>query len=178
MNRLFPFYDLNKNFNVYNRVFNYVNTYLENLPKMVNQTVIFDIDDTLVDTSRIIFQSDNIVLFDQIEPIVQLCKRCKQLGYKIIILTARYKEAIMSSIQNLNLFHIQYDEIYHNDNKEEPSFKIQFKKELMRENNIVLCIGDQLTDIKGVDNSLGIKLPCKKNINAYFTYNNVNFYEI
>lgn len=174
MNHLF----LNKKTDVYNRVYNYVNTYLENLPKIANGTVIFDIDDTLIDISKVIRKSHNIVLFDQIEPIVRLCKRCKELGYKVIILTARYKHAMMSSFQNLNLFHIEYDEIYHNEKEEDPRFKIQFKQNLANTNNIILCIGDQWHDIQGIYNSLGIKLPCRQNKNAYFTFNNVNFYEI
>jgi phosphoglycolate phosphatase-like HAD superfamily hydrolase len=178
MNRIFPFYDSNKQPNVYNRVYNYVNTYLENLPQINNGTVIFDIDDTLINTSKLIRKTPEIMLFEQIEPIVRLCKRCKQLGYKVIILTARYKHALQSSLANLQLFDIPFDEIYHNDDEQDASFKIQFKQNLSRTNNIILCIGDQFCDIQGIDNSLGIKLPCREDKSAHFTFNNVNFYEI
>lgn len=73
---------------------------------------------------------------------------------------------------------IKYDEIYHNNNYPDISFKINLKKKLSKSNNIILSIGDQWPDIKGLNDCLCIKLPSYQEQIAYYTFNNINYYII
>lgn len=178
-----------KYYNKLNEVNYLLYNYLINFSKIKNKknTVIFDIDDTLVFTDRAnLFPNkkfpNNLIhgymLFPEIPQIVQIIKLCKQLGFKIIIITARPYESEISSKKNLELLGIQYDEIYHNKNYPDLNFKIQLKQKLSKTNNIILSVGDQWPDIQGLKNCLGIKLPSLEDHNAYFTYDNTNYYTI
>jgi predicted secreted acid phosphatase len=175
-------------FHKLNNIYNLLYNYLINFPKTgLKYTVIFDIDDTLVFTDHLnIFPNKRFpnnwirgyMLFPEIPQIVNIIKLCKQLGFKIIIITARPYESESSSKKNLELLGIQYDEIYHNKNYPDLNFKIQLKQKLSKTNNIILSVGDQWPDIQGLNNCLGIKLPSLEDHNAYFTYDNINYYEI
>jgi predicted secreted acid phosphatase len=182
-----------KYYNKLNDVYYLLYNYLINFSKMKHNikhkrnTVIFDIDDTLVFTDHLnIFPNKRFpnnwirgyMLFPEIPQIVNIIKLCKQLGFKIIIITARPYESESSSKKNLELLGIQYDEIYHNKNYPDLNFKIQLKQKLSKTNNIILSVGDQWPDIQGLNNCLGIKLPSLEDHNAYFTYDNINYYEI
>ena len=171
-----------------NRIYYILYNYLVNFPKSSKKySVIFDIDDTLVFTDSLNIIKNNkypnnwikgYMLFPGISQIVNIAKLCKKLKFKIIILTARPYSTEKSSIKNLELLGIDYDEIYHNKNYPDIYFKVDFKKKLALSNNIILSIGDQWPDIKGIKNCLCIKLPTPEDTNAYYTFNNNNYYLI
>ena len=175
-------------FNKLNAIYSLLYNYLINFPKTGKKyTVIFDIDDTLVYTDHANLYPQKkfpnnwipgYMLFPAIPQIVEIVKLCKKLGFKVIILTARPYDSEKSSIKNLEILDIKYDEIYHNKNYPDISFKINFKKHLSKSNNIILSIGDQWPDIQGLSDCLCIKLPSYQDQNAYFTFNNINYYKI
>jgi len=192
MNKLINYYrgwpNSGQYFNKLNNIYYLLYDYLVNYPKTnIQYTVIFDIDDTLVYTDHAnlyphkIFPNNIIpgyMIFPGIAQIVNIAKLCKYLGFKVIIITARPYSSEKSSIKNLELLGIKYDEIYHNNNYPDISFKINLKKKLSKSNNIILSIGDQWPDIKGLNDCLCIKLPSYQDQIAYFTFNNINYYKI
>lgn len=168
-----------------NKVYNLVVNYLYNFPKYKNFTVIFDIDDTLVFTDPANSLSYNVkkningyMIFPANIQIVNLAKLCKKLGFYVIIITARPYETEESSIYNLKLLGVEYDKLIHNHEYPNPSFKINLKKKISQNHNIILSIGDAWHDILNLINCLCIKLPDLTDNNAYFTYNNKNYYKI
>jgi predicted secreted acid phosphatase len=172
-----------KYYNKLNEIYYLLYNYLINFPRVKNKkyTVIFDIDDTLVYTDHLnLFPNKKFpnnwirgyMLFPEIPQIVKIIKLCKQLGFKIIIITARPYESEKSSKKNLELLGIEYDEMYHNKNYPDLNFKISLKQKLSKTNNIILSVGDQWPDIKGLNNCLCIKLPSLQDHNAYFTFDN------
>ena len=190
---LFNYYkgwpDSGKYYDKLNQIEDMVSKYLINFSKINNKknTVIFDIDDTLVYTDNInMFPAKKFpfewlpgyMIFPEIPQMVRIAKLCKKLGFKIIIITARPSASKKSSIKNLKLFGIEYDEIYHNDNNQGLNFKISLKRKLSQTNNIILSIGDQWPDIQGLTGCLCIKLPSIQDQNAYFTYDNISYYQI
>tara|TARA_E500000178_G_scaffold353219_2_gene418524 strand:+ start:209 stop:790 length:582 start_codon:yes stop_codon:yes gene_type:complete len=189
MNNVIDYYmgwpNSGKYFDKLNVIYKKLYQYLINYPKTnMRYTVIFDIDDTLLYTDHINLYPNkqfphNIIsgymLFPSIPQIVKIIKLCKNLGFKVIILTARPYSSEKSSIKNLELLDIKYDEIYHNVKYPDISFKINFKKELSINNNIILSIGDQWPDIQGITGCLCIKLPGVNDTNAYYTFDNKNY---
>lgn len=178
-----------KYYNKLNEIYNLLFNYLINFPKVRNKkyTVIFDIDDTLVFTDNLnMFPNKkfpynwvkNYMLFPEIPQITTIAKLCKKLGFKIIIITARPYDSESSSKKNLQLLGIEYDEMYHNKQYPDLNFKIALKQKLNKTNDIILSIGDQWPDIQGLKNCLCIKLPSLQDTNAYFTYDNVNYFKI
>lgn len=170
-----------------NKIQNLLYNYLINFPKHKKYSVIFDIDDTLVYTDRANIVTnkkfpnnviDGYMIFPEIKQISNIAKLCKKLGFKVIIITARPYESERSSIKNLELLGIEYDEIYHNKQYPDLNFKINLKKELSKKNNIILSVGDQWPDLQGLEGCLCIKLPSLSNSNAYFTYDNKKYYII
>jgi len=159
---------------------------INNSPK--KYTVIFDIDDTLVftdptklfnDVKKLIPHDPNYLILPQIKQIVDIAKLCHDYNFKIIIITARPLETQPSSIKNLELFGIKYDEIYHNPPFINSSkFKINLKKLLSKHNNIILSIGDAWHDIQGLNKCLCFKLPQPNDTNSYFTFNSTDYYKI
>lgn len=175
-------------FNSLNNIYYILYNYLINFPITGKKyTVIFDIDDTLVYTDHAnIFLNKKFpynlisgyMIFPPIQQMVDIIKLCKNLGFKIIIITARPYESEKSSKKNLELLNISYDEMYHNNNYPDINFKINLKKKLSTKNNIILSVGDQWPDIQGLNGCLCIKLPSYQDSNTYFTYNNINYYKI
>ena len=171
-----------------NKIANYLHIYLTNLPRLNKQfTVIFDIDDTLVFTDPANLYPNKkfpmnwypgYMIFPPIQQMVNICKLCYDLGFKIIIITARPYDSETSSKKNLELMGIKYHKMYHNKNYPDINFKIELKKKLALTNNIALSIGDQWPDIQGIEGCLCIKLPSIQEQKAYFTYDNKNYYEI
>jgi hypothetical protein len=103
--------------------------------------VMFDIDDTLIDT---IYQ----------EPIyssIRLAQEAKNLGYKVIIITARpnYPDVREFTISQLNEVNVPFDELYlsvkKSDIKQDTGYKY------------ILSVGDQWHDT--TDSEHFIKLP-------------------
>ena len=99
--------------------------------------VMFDIDDTLINqkTGKVI------------PHIKKLLDSCRQLGYKIIIITARpdtyeVRQMTYFELRELGIF---YSALYFRT----PSQKSYLKRELKRKRgwNFVLSVGDQPTDL-------------------------------
>ena len=118
------------------------------------------------------------MIFPEIPQICNIAKLCKKLGFKVIIITARPYQSESSSKKNLDLLGIKYDEMCHNKNYPDLNFKINLKRKLSKTNNIILSVGDQWPDLQGLYNCLCIKLPSYQDNNAYFTFNNVDYYKI
>ena len=175
-------------YNKINQISNDLYKYLTNLPKLDKQyTVIFDIDDTLVFTDPANLYPNKkfpmkwypgYMIFPPIQQMVNICKLCYDLGFKIIIITARPYDSEESSKKNLELLGIKYHEMYHNRKYPDIKFKIELKKKLALTNSIVLSVGDQYPDIQGIEGCLCIKLPSIQEQKAYFTYDNKSYYEI
>lgn len=175
-------------YNTMNHIYFVLFKYLFYFPKTGRKyTVIFDIDDTLVytDHNNVFpnkkFPNDIIpgyMIFPAIPQMVKIIKLCKKLGFKIIIITARPYESESSSKKNLEILGIEYDEMYHNKNYPDLNFKIALKRKLSTKNNIILSVGDQWPDLQGLSGCLCIKLPSHQDQNAYFTYDNINYYKI
>ena len=179
-----------KYYNTLSRVYKLLYNYLINFPMYSTSkplTVIFDIDDTLVYTDHSnLFPNKKFpnnwipgfMLFPDIPQMVSIVKLCKKLGFKVIILTARPYGSESSSIKNLEILGVKYDEIYHNENYPDINFKIEFKKKLSKKNNIILAVGDQWPDIRGLTDCLCIKLPSYQDNNCYFTFDNKKYNKI
>ena len=178
-----------KYYNKLNEIYYLLYNYLINFPQIEGKkyTVIFDIDDTLVYTDYLkLFPNkkfpynwiNGYMLFPEIPQMVKIIQLCKKLGFKVIIITARPYESENSSKKNLEILNIKYDEMYHNKNYPDINFKIAFKKKLSTKNNIILSVGDQWPDLKGLTGCLCIKLPSYQDQNAYFTYDNISYYKI
>lgn len=177
-----------KYYNKMNQISNDLYKYLTNLPNLGKKyTAIFDVDDTLVFTDPANLYPNKkfpmnwypgYMIFPPIQQMVNICKLCYDLGFKIIIITARPYESEASSKKNLELMGIKYHEMYHNKNYPDINFKIELKKKLALTNNIALSVGDQWPDIKGIEGCLCIKLPSIQEQKAFFTYDNKSYYEI
>ena len=160
--------------NILDKVHYLLFNYLINFPKTGEKySVIFDIDDTLLYSTK-----DINNYFAEIKQITNILKLCNNLNFKIIIITARPYMSKQWTIENLKLFNLSYDKLYFNNNYPNTDFKIKLQKELSQTHNIILSIGDQWNDIIGLKDCLCIKLPSKTEPNAYFTYNNINYYDI
>lgn len=129
------------------------------LPK----AIIMDVDDTLVNTNtpfKLLNIQDNVIfIFPGIKEIIDIAKLAKELGYNIIILTARPKKSFLSTKFNLDLLDIPTDVIIMNNYNQQPSFKYDVRKSLMLKYSILFTIGDQPTDVDGPPGIIGIKIP-------------------
>lgn len=80
------------------------------LKKVPGNTIVFDFDDTLADTSnpqRFYFRNGQLVFhYDRIPQIVKLAKSLVVQGYYLILITARPPESLMSTYSNLEEFGI------------------------------------------------------------------------
>jgi hypothetical protein len=133
--------------------------------------VVLDIDDTLVfgDPAGVIgvkemelgtHNGQDVFILQPNNQIVQLANVSRQLGFKIIALTARPMESKMASITNLKLFKIPHDMLVMNDKDDDPHFKIKIRRSLEKPNQtVVLTVGDQITDCLLCGTSAAIKLP-------------------
>jgi predicted secreted acid phosphatase len=73
-----------------------------------NRAIVFDLDDTLVDTNICI---DN-TYFPPIQPIVDLSHLAKELGYYIILITARPTLDRSIVLENLKLIDVDADGVF------------------------------------------------------------------
>tara|TARA_Y100000389_G_scaffold201567_2_gene244573 strand:- start:9148 stop:9480 length:333 start_codon:yes stop_codon:yes gene_type:complete len=99
---------------------------------MENDAVMFDIDDTLIFTNG----KPNV-------PVIQLLYDAMQLGYKIIIITARPAMSITLAFTKAQLKHykIPYNHLYLTPAHNKGNLKT------MTGLNYVLSVGDQMTDL-------------------------------
>jgi len=156
---------------------NSVKTKPSNKPKCV----VFDIDDTLVfgDPESIIgvremelgeHDGQEIFILPKNEPIVKLADYCKANGFFIAVITARPKTSRLASLTNMNMFKIPYDCLVMNDADDDPCFKVNVRRKLAEKYNIVLTVGDMITDLLLCGTAAILKLPDPDSRNSYFGY--------
>jgi hypothetical protein len=146
--------------------------FLHNIPLRHNYAVMFDIDDTLLNS-----QTDK-----PIKPVIKLLGECNRLGLKVIIITARDSVYTMETIQDLARLHIYpvYPKRFNNSNIEslfydylylrhEPVdnhnyFKSNVKQLIQEKDGIytIMSVGDNILDIIGDYSGYCIKLPDRK----------------
>ena len=123
--------------------------------------IIFDVDDTLLDTSKI---SKKFPLLDGLDPTITFYHHVKNMGYHTVILTARKDYMKDTTIRNLERYQIDdYDHIifrkeddkYHSFGK----YKLQQRKKLAQNYTIIANVGDKVTDFQGGYNGKIIKIP-------------------
>lgn len=122
--------------------------------------IIFDVDDTLLDSSKI---SKKFPLFDGIEPSILFYQYVKDLGYHTVILTARPEIKRDITIQNLERYKIKdFDQIILRSQEDPYSFdkyKLKQRKILNDKYTIIANVGDQPSDFEGGYNGKVIKIP-------------------
>lgn len=158
------------------------------------KALVMDIDDTLVWTG-----TENVNgMFPGLNPMVNLAKLAKRLGYHLIVITARGPFMLDKSIENLNALGVYPDKVFTSLwYGQDQSFKAVMRKNL--ENNtinsvknmsnedlfngkigniwspynikVVMSVGDRWGDIDNQNNVLGVKLPEPTDMNGYFLYN-------
>jgi hypothetical protein len=130
----------------------------------IQQAIMFDIDDTLLNVNK---------NFKQIDPIVNLLKYSKKLGFLVIIITAREKTEtnLNFTIQQLYNNGIFYHRLYLRPVGENPyTFKTNLKKMILQEYNIpfILSVGDQWFDVDNIYSGYSLKLPNETDKRLYF----------
>lgn len=123
--------------------------------------IIFDVDDTLLDTSKL---SKRFPLFDGLDPTITFYQFVKDIGYHTIILTARDESKRDITIQNLNRLKIMdYNDIIFRTNQDTKysfgKYKLKQRKRLSKNYTIIANLGDQPTDFEGGYNGQIIKIP-------------------
>ena len=119
--------------------------------------VIFDFDDCLVfgDPASVVgvremelgeHDGNEIFILPRNEPIVKLAEFAKKNGFLVIILTARPKTSREATRWNCRDFRIQFDAIVMNDADNDPCFKVNVRRRITAKYDIVLTVGDQITD--------------------------------
>lgn len=110
---------------------------------MVVDAVMFDIDDTLIKTDG-----------TPIPQIIDLLRRSKMAGYRVVIITARpgYPENVMWTKRQLASKGITYDELYFCP----PHMKSLVKRRLGY--NFLLSVGDQPTDLTDSQNYINTSI--------------------
>ena len=108
--------------------------------------VMFDIDDTLIRTDG-----------TPIAEMIDLLRRSKMAGYRVVIITARpgYPDSIKWTQRQLASKGIHYDEIYFCS----PNMKSTVKRRLGY--NFLLSVGDQPTDLTDSQNYINTSIFCR-----------------
>lgn len=157
----------------------YLNQIAPRLGNLDNCAVIFDVDETLLfgDPEETIgvremelgeFNGQSVFILPPNAPIVKICTTAKKLGFKIIILTARPGTSKIATMTNLDMFKIPYDFLIVNSKESDPQFKINTRRELQTKYNVILTIGDMVTDVLLPGKAAVLKLPDPASKCAYF----------
>jgi predicted secreted acid phosphatase len=170
--------------NVYNLAHDLGRHYLDNLQLYPNYAVMFDIDDTLINTKN----------YQGINPIIKLMKYCNKKNIIVLIITARDNLYKKETIQELTFYNIysKYDNFYEkpknsifydfiylrNSPRDNHNlFKSDIKEELAKKHNIItiMSIGDNEVDVNGKYSGYSIKLPNKQDPRLFHkdTYGNM-----
>ena len=141
--------------NAYDIAYNLGINYLDIIGYNPNYGVMFDIDDTLINTTT----------FQGIKPIIKLLKECNKRKLKVIIITARDSIYTQDTILELEEHGIKFNFIYlrHSPEDDHELFKSNVKENLYNKGLLtIMSVGDQNIDIIGNYSGYGIKLPNKK----------------
>ncbi len=141
----------------------------------------------------------SVVHYDALPPMVSLAKKIQKMGYHLIIVTARGPHMLYDTVTNLNSFGLYPEKVftslyYGQDQRFKEVMRRNMEKtdivslqgmsneDLFSGNfkggksplslKVIMTIGDRWQDVKGQDNTLGLKLPEPRDMNAYFLYNN------
>ena len=121
--------------------------------------IMFDIDDTLVN-----------YLGEPHREIIRIYRIAKNLGFKIVVITARADDYSNQTQRELDSIGIVPDFLYLRSSEDNYNdFKIK-KKDFLKNFygiDIVLSIGDQWIDVNGKNSGYGIKLPSVQDKNLY-----------
>ena len=155
---------------IYNTAYELGNNFLNKMKEihyydMKYPAVMFDIDDTLLDTSG-----------KQIKPIIKLLKKCIHEGILVIIITARSQEYYNYTVDQLLANKIPYNYLFLKNDKTDDinTFKSTIKQSLAQTNdvNTIMSIGDNIIDIDGNYSGYWIKLPNHQDLNLYHLNSN------
>lgn len=140
-------------------------------PSPKPKCVVFDFDDCLVfgDPASIVgvremelgeHDGNEIFTLPRNEPICKLAEHAKANKFVVIILTARPKTSREATRWNCRDFRIPYDAIVMNDSDDDPCFKVNVRRRIAAKYDVVLTVGDQITDCLCPGGKTGfIKLP-------------------
>ena len=119
------------------------NDFLKNRIIGEKDAVMFDIDDTLIFTNG-----------KANTPIINLLYHAKNLGYKIIIITARPINTVSTIFTKwqLNYYNIPYDSLYITPAHNKGNVKVSTGL------NYVLSVGDQPTDLTHTEYAIKIEV--------------------
>jgi len=141
--------------------------------------VVFDIDDTLVfgDPAEVIglkemewvHKGQSVFILPVNDSIVKIAHVARQLGFRIVCLTARPIESKLASATNLNMFKVPYDDLIMNEKDQDPFFKIHVRQKLdsIPGQEVIATIGDQITDLLLCGKAAAIKLPTPESKCSY-----------
>ena len=146
--------------------------FLGSIPLSHNYAVMFDIDDTLLNSEN----------GKPIKPVIKLLGNCNLLGLKVIIITARDSIHTMETIKDLaklNIHpvypkrfnsssnqHFYYDYLYlrHDPVDNHNYFKSKIKQVIQEKDGVhtIMSVGDNAADVIGDYSGYCIKLPDRK----------------
>lgn len=144
---------------------NYINSIKKIKNNFSNPSVMFDIDDTLIDSHS----------GQKIKPIVKLLKKCASEGYGIVLITARDSKFTKETEEELYNNGIYYDILFLRNPRYDNfyTFKSKIKKQLSDNDiDIIMSVGDQLHDISGEYSGYFIKLPNHEDTRLFHLNNN------
>ncbi len=133
--------------------------------------IVIDVDDTLVFTDpdkklglypelRGSVGENPIFLYPPNPWISYIPNIAKQIGIDVIILTARPAISKLATQINLDELEIPYDKIITAGKNSKMDFKMEIKRKIARERDIVLMLGDNIYDVaESGPTTLAIKLP-------------------
>jgi len=139
-------------------------------PSSNPKCVVFDFDDCLVfgDPANVVgvkemelgeHDGSEIFILPRNEPIVKLAEYAKANGFQIIILTARPAESKEATRWNSQMLKIPFDAVVMNDGDSDPCFKVNVRRRIAKKYDIMLTVGDQITDCLSPGRAAFIKLP-------------------
>ena len=152
---------------------NYLNI-IKNMD-IVNPTVMFDIDDTLLHVN------DDYSL-TPIKSMIKLLNFCIRNGFIVLIITARDSRSLAQTKKDLSKNKIKYDYLYLRISPQDDHqlFKSDIKKMYLDYYHLttVMSVGDNEIDINGPYSGYSIKLPSKSDprlfhVNTYGKLENV-----
>ena len=126
--------------------------YLKEVNYHVNPVVVFDIDDTLLFSTRL----------DVIKPMLDLYNHIKSLGIPLVLITARAPQHYVYTENQLAFYGIVgYEQLLmcrYKTVDEIPQVKAVFREMLSTTRTVFLNVGDQDSDFEGGHFEYGIKL--------------------
>jgi len=166
-----------KNQNIYKTAYDLGLNYLNSLDLKPNYAVMFDIDDTLINSRN----------YRPIKHIVNLIKKCNELNLIVLIITARdsrYTRETAEDLAQIKLYpsfnkenlilpenSLFYDYLYlrHSPQEDHDYFKSHVKQRLFERDNIatVMSVGDNVIDVVGDYSGYALKLPNHRDPKLY-----------